>query len=436
MADIDNRNNLQFSHVDDSKSSKKKQSPIVSGDFKKFYNSMQAERKSVDQLKRGGGIEKALSAIEDAEKFATALLLSSAKHPPLLNEDGSGSNQASEMMQTASGIAGMQATKANLLSQQELIDAQKNPAIDLMSLKGKMVDYGNSIKDFYGEKVKYDYNISHNKDLSNVTITNKITIYDENNKVVKNVVQAGMAGNNSFIWDDADNLGNEASYGKYKISIESMGEKYVDGNQVSMSLTPGITLSGVVEKIKVERGTATGVVINGNVIARNQITDVRDVEKDNTITTLDASLVGKAVELDFARAKIISGNMDVYFNNHVEESGDLSVRIYDDKNKCIKILTSEDPVRTGVNKVSFENVGIKDGNYNIRTFVKNIEDQDDIKISELNHKMKTIVQAVNERKGSITSEDNHSFSAYNIDSIIKHEPNQVAPPPIVVEEER
>ena len=59
--------------------------------------------------------------------------------------------------------------------------------------------------------------------------------------------------------------------------------------------------------------------------------------------------------------------MEVYFKNHVENPGDLTV-VYDEGGKFLTTLTSKKNIGEGVGKVSFSNTNLDAGVYDIVLF--------------------------------------------------------------------
>lgn len=251
---------------------------IESDSFKKFYDSMQAERKTVSQLGNGGsGIERAQKNIDQAIDFSTKLMLAAAKNVGFPDEGGS-SNKSKEMADAASSIAQMMATKASIDAQMQAIESQKNPAINLMDLKGKIVDYKDDTKDFFGEPVSYNYKISHSEKSPSAVVNLIFTVRDKQGAVVKTVHQVGKNGEHEFIWDGKDNHKQTVPLGQYTLEVKAEGKKTIAGSLISFPVKADAVLSGVAESVRLENGAATGVVVNGRLISRGQIVDVKDLE--------------------------------------------------------------------------------------------------------------------------------------------------------------
>jgi flagellar hook assembly protein FlgD len=385
--------------------------------YKKFYESMQFERKTMDQL-QGSDAEKVQKQLDDSIEFATKLMLMAAKNTGFPDEDGGGS-KSKEMSDAAISIAQMSSTKALINSQMQSIEAQKNPKIDLMSLEGKMVDYNDDTKEFSGDSLKYNYKISHNEKSQSSFINLKFTISDSKGNTVKTIRQAGKTGEHKLEWDGKDNYDQTVPYGKYTISISAEGKKNIGEAYVSFPVQADTILSGIVENIKIKNGTAVGAVINGDLIAREQIIDIKNYNKPQDNNYITPDLIGKNIELDFSRAQAKDGTLEVYFNNHIKEPGILIVSLYDENNKFIKELISPQEVTEGVGKITFNarELGIEDRDYNVKTFVQGVNDPENIGKTELDYKEEAIVKGVNRLDSTITSVDGNIFSVHNIKSI-------------------
>ncbi len=394
-------------------------SPIKSPEFSKFYDAMQADRKTRSQIE-GADIEQARENIDKAIDFSTQLMLAAAKNMGFPDSDGS-SNKSKEMSDAANSIAGMMATKASIGAQMAAIEAQKNPAVDLMSLKDKMIDYRDDTRAFFGEPVTYNYKVSHDEASPSAVVNLTFTVRDKDGIAVKTVRQTGKVGEHKFVWDGKNDSGqnlNWKQYGNYTLDLKAEGRKNENGTSISFPVKAGAVLSGVVESIKFDKGVAVGLMINGNLIKRDQISDVRDFVKPKEDNTLNPDLIGKRVEMDFSRAQVKNGSLEVYFNNHVENSGKITVKIYDESNKYIKTLETSDEISVGIGKLSLPNHGLEDGNYNVKVYVADITDEASPVDVELKYKTKLLVAGINSRAGTFMSTEEDIYSPHNIDSIV------------------
>lgn len=399
-------------------------SPIKSEGFSRFYDAMQADRKTRSQLE-GNDIEKARENIDKAIDFSTQLMLAAAKNMGFPDSDGS-SNKSKEMSDAANSIAGMMATKASIGAQMAAIEAQKNPAVDLMSLKDKMVDYRDDTKGFFGEPVTYNYKVSHDETSPSAVVNLTFTIRDKDGMAVKTVRQTGKVGEHKFVWDGKNDKGQMMLPGSYTLDLKAEGRKTESGTSITFPVKAGAVLSGVVESIKFEKGVAVGVMINGNLIKRDQISDVRDFVKPKEDNTLSPDLIGQRVEMDFSRVQVKNGSLEVYFNNHVENSGKITVKIFDENGKYIKTLENSDEIAVGTGKFTLPDHGLEDGNYNVKVYVADISDKDKPVDVELKYKTKLVVAGINSRAGTFMSTEEVIYSPHNIDSIVGNYTTELA----------
>ena len=390
---------------------------MQSKDFHKFYESMQADRKTVSQLSGGNGVEKAQKHIDEAIDFATKLMLAAAKNMGMPDEDSS--NKSKEMSDTANSIAQMMATKASINAQMESIEAQKKPPVDLMNLKGKMVDYKDDQKYFSGDPVMYNYKVEHNQSLPSAVVNLTFTVSDKDGNTVATISQKGQAGQHQFIWDGKDDSGQVVKHGKYKLDIEAEGNQNNGSGSTKFAVQANCVLSGIVESVKIEAGTAVGVVIDGKLISRDQISNVRDTDQLTNNSYLTSDLIGKHVELDCSKAQVKNGVLEVYFNNHVTAPGALTVEVLDQDNKFIKTITSEKPISQGAGKIEFDqkSAELADGYYNVKLSVTDISNPESPKQVTLNTNPVVRAIGINIQENRFISIDKDIFNSYNIASI-------------------
>lgn len=176
---------------------------------------------------------------------------------------------------------------------------------------------------------------------------------------------------------------------------------------------------GKVESVKIENGTATGVVINGKTVTRDNITNVRDVPEPELEVPLTPDLIGRKVELDFSKAKVkADGSMEVYFKNHVEKPGDVTVRVYDKGGKFLTTLTNKNKIDAGIGKVSFSSTNLDAGVYDIKVFVQDKENPANIKEVELSYNESILVAGVSKRHGTVMSIDEKTYDPIHITSVL------------------
>jgi flagellar basal-body rod modification protein FlgD len=392
---------------------------VIGAGFQNLYKSMDAERKKPSEIiNNTGDMKQAVANIDEAMDFAIKLMISSAKNMGMPTEDG-GDNKSQEMSQMAQGIASMMATKASVQAQMESIEQQKKPAIDLMSLKGKLVEYDDSKRYFLDKPVTYNYRITHNEPSSTASINLTMTIKNEKGIAVRTVKQSTKAGEYSFKWDGSDDKGRKLQAGNYSFDLKADGYKIVNDRSISFPVTASATLMGKVDAVKVEKGIATAVVINGKMIARENITDVRDMPESHAKVELSSNLIGRKVELDFSRAQVeADGSMEVYLKNHIEKPGDITVQVYNENSKFLSTLTSKEKIEQGVSKISFSNTNLDAGVYNIKVFVQDEASPENIKNIELDYKESIFVAGVSRRYGVVMSNEQKAYSPLHITSVL------------------
>ncbi|MEM6338377.1 MAG: FlgD immunoglobulin-like domain containing protein [Pseudomonadota bacterium] len=394
-------------------------SGVIGAGFSELYKSMDAPRKTPSQLMNSAeDMDKAVKSIDEAMDFATQLLLSAAKNMGMPSEDGNDS-KAREMSETAQSIATMMATKSSVQAQMQAIEQQKKPAIDLMSLKDKQVEYNDSKRAFFGKPVTYNYRISHNEPDPTASVNLTMTVRNEQGLAIKTIRQTTKAGEFSYEWDGKDDRGYQVPPGTYTLDLKAEGRKIVGGKSLPFAVKASASLVGKVEAVKIENGTATGVIINGKTVTRDNIVDVRDMPEPELEVDLTPDLIGRKVELDFSKAKVKSdGSMEVYFKNHVENPGDLTVRVYDEGGKFLTTLTSKKNIGEGVGKVSFSNTNLDAGVYDIKVFVQDKENPANVKDVELSYNESILVAGVSKRYGTVMSVEEKTYDPMHITSVL------------------
>ena len=394
-------------------------SGIVGAGFSELYKSMDAPRKTPSQLMNSAeDMDKAVKSIDEAMDFATKLMLSAAKNMGMPSEDGN-DGKAREMSEMAQSIATMMATKASVQAQMQAIEQQKKPAVDLMSLKGKQVEYDDSKRAFFGKPVTYNYRISHNEPDPTASVNLTMTVRNEQGLAIKTIRQTTKAGEFSYEWDGKDDRGYQVPPGTYTLDLKAEGRKIVGGKSLPFAVKASASLVGEVEAVKIENGTATGVIINGKTVTRDNIVDVRDMPEPELEVDLTPDLIGRKVDLDFSKAKVnADGSMEVYFKNHVENPGELTVRVYDEGGKFLTTLTSKKNIGEGVGKVSFSNTNLDAGVYDIKVFVQDKENPANVKDVELSYNESILVAGVSKRYGTVMSVEEKTYDPMHITSVL------------------
>lgn len=392
--------------------------PIKSTAFSKLLENQQAESNQFNGIKQID-LNKPLEQIEKAADYSTKLLLSHMKNQGITTGDNGGDN-GKIVSEIANNIAGLMGSKALIQAQIMSIDAQKNPAVNLMDLKDKIIDYKDDTKNFNGEDpVKFNYKVTHNEDSPTAVINLVFTIRDSKNLPVATVRKVGKLGEHQFVWDGKNDKGEKVENGTYTLDIKATGHKDIGGNSVTFPVTANAILSGKVDSIKIDKGVAVGLFVNNSLIARDQIQGVRDIEKIKEANYLNPDLINKNVSLDFSRAQVKKGKLDVYYNNHVENVESVSINVYDLNNKFMKTINHFNKIEIGSGKISIKpkDANLEDGNYILKVFVNGTNDLEKFK-TELKYDYKTKVVGIDLRLDEFLSNEEDTFSAYNINSIV------------------
>ncbi|MDA9163876.1 hypothetical protein N9N97_03225 [Rickettsiaceae bacterium] len=377
--------------------------------FEKMNKPVKKSQSSYEEMQEK--MKKAVTAIDKAMDFSMKLMISSAKNMGLPGgDDGS---KMKEMSDNARSVAEMMATKASIQAQMLNIESQQNVPVDLMNLKGKMVDYDNSTQNFNGtDKVEFTYKVSHSNPSPDSKINITFNVLNENGKTVSSNRVLGQTGEHTYEWNGRDNFGKKLSKGKYTLDIRAQGS---NANGTTFHVDANATLSGVVESVKMEGGVVTGVVIDGKTITRDMISNIRDIEKPKPRIEPNSELIGKHVDLDFSTAEATTdGKMVVYFKNHIENSGEMKIQVFDENNKFIKDFKQNDEIGVGSGKITLDKTDLEPGRYNIKVFVEDVTNPDQPKKTELKYNHNVLVNSVNPGNNSFATPDSDEFNAGNI----------------------
>ncbi len=378
--------------------------------FKKMNKPVKKSQSAYEDMQEKMKI--AVKAIDKAMDFSMKLMISSAKNMGLPGGDDNG-NKTKEMSDNARSVAEMMATKASIQAQMLQIESQQNTPIDLMNLKGKIVDYDNSTQTFNGtDKVDFTYKVSHSSTSVDSKINLTFNVLDKNGKTVSSNRALGQSGEHKYEWNGRDNFGKKLPEGKYTLNISAQGSN-ADGT--TFHVAASATLSGTVESIKMEGGIITGVVVNGQTITREMISNIRDVETPKPKIAPNSELIGKHVDLDFSTAEVTTeGKMVVYFKNHIENSGEMKIQVFDENNKFIKDFKQNDEIGVGSGKITLDKTDLEPGRYNIKVFVEDVTNPDQPKKTELKYDHNVLVNSVNPGNNSFATPDSDEFNAGNI----------------------
>ena len=388
--------------------------------FEKMNKPVKKPQSSYEEMQEK--MKKAVTAIDKAMDFSMKLMISSAKNMGLPGgDDGS---KMKEMSDNARSVAEMMATKASIQAQMLNIESQQNVPVDLMNLKGKIVDYDNSTQNFNGtDKVEFTYKVSHSNPSTDSKINITFNVLNENGKTVSSNRVLGQTGEHIYEWNGRDNFGKKLPKGKYTLDIRAQGS---NANGTTFHVDANATLSGVVESVKMEGGAVTGVVIDGKTITRDMISNIRDIEIPKPKIEPNSELIGKHVDLDFSTAEATTdGKMVVYFKNHLANPGKMKIQVFDENNKFIKDFKKDDKIGVGSGRITLDKTGLEAGRYNIKVFVEDATTPDTPKETELKYKHNVLVNSVTPGNNSFATPDSDEFNAGNIVSVSANIPSTI-----------
>jgi flagellar hook assembly protein FlgD len=379
----------------------------------------QAPRKTPDQLVKSNS-SKAEEQLQKSKDFAIKMMLAEAKNSdPLAENSGS---KGAQMLETANLIAQLDSAMVQVTKMTEMVEAVKNPGYNALELQGKEVSYDDSKRVFDGkEQVQFNYNINYPEEHNGGTVTTTIIIKDKDNKVVYETRGKGEKGDHKFLWDGRDKKGEATPKGTYSIEIKSEGSKIVGGKKLPFYVESSSTITDVVKSVEVQNGIVKKLILgNGKTIEKDQVISIKDIPQPKTTVKLSPELVGQEVELDLGRVQVISGNMDVYFNNHVKNPGKMTVEVFNEKGKKVKTLESTDIKKQGAGKITFSKTGLESGNYTVKVSVEDKDSAD--KPAQLEPRLTRLVYGIDYiSKAVITMDDvdnKQLFKAHNIDSVV------------------
>ena len=384
---------------------------------KKLPNALDQITKKTSDQPRKLATDRAEKSFDEMIDFVIKCTLAAAKNIDPTSED-SGGSKSSEMLQTASTMAMVGSAKQQVAKMEEMLEAIKNPGYNALELQGKEISYDNSKEHFDGKaSVKFKYNVNYLEENKGGTVTTTIRVKDKDGKVVYETNGNGQLGDHEFAWDGQDKKGKKMPAGTYSIEVSGTGSRMQGGKQVPFAVDATSTITAVVESVEVQNGVVKKLMLsNGKTIDKDQIIRIQATKLPKTAVTLSPELIGHQVQLDLSRAQVLSGNMDVYFNNHVKNPGKMTVQVYNDKGKLVKTLENNDVKKAG-NKATFANTGLESGNYTVKVTVEDKDNSD--ALEKLSTDLTTmVVVGINYLNKTFMTIDEKQFSAHNIDSIM------------------
>jgi len=301
--------------------------------------------------------------------FVVKSLLASVQNIDPTSEN-SGS-QSSEMLTTATAIANVSSAKEQVAKMNEMMEAIKNPGYNALDIQGKEVSYDSS-KNFNGsDPVSFRYNVSCREEYKDATVSTFIKVKNSDGKIVYETKGGGKIGDNEFEWNGRDKKGKKLPAGSYSIEVIGKGSRNVSGNRVDFNVDATSLNKAIVESVEIENGVATKLILsNGEHIDKAQVVRVKDISKSKNSIELSSSLIGNFIEFDLTRTQVIAGDMEVYYNNHIENPGKATIKISDSKGKLVKTFDSNEIKKKGIGSISFAKTGLESGNYTVEIVVE------------------------------------------------------------------
>jgi flagellar basal-body rod modification protein FlgD len=311
----------------------------------------------------------ATDSFEKILDFVIKSLLASVQNTDPTSE--SSGSQSSEMLTTATAIANVNSAKDQVAKMNEMMEAIKNPGYNALDIQGKEVSY-DSNKSFNGsDPISFKYNVSCREEYKDATVSTIIKVKNSDGKIVYETKGSGKIGDNEFEWNGYDKKGKKLPAGSYSIEVIGKGSRNVGGNWVDFNVDATSLNKAIVESVEIENGVATKLILsNGEHIDKAQVVRVKDISKSKNSVELSSDLIGNFIEFDLTRTQVIAGDMEVYYNNHIENPGKATIKISDSKGKLVKTFDSNEIKKKGIGSISFAKTGLESGNYTVEIVVE------------------------------------------------------------------
>jgi flagellar hook assembly protein FlgD len=380
---------------------------------------MDSTKRAADRYKKFD-TNKAEKSFDEMIDFVIKCTLASAKNIDPTSED-SGS-KSSEMLGTATAMATVGAAKQQVAKMNEMLEAIKNPGYNALELQGKEVSYDSS-KRFDGTNpVNFKYNVNYPEKYKDASVSTIIKVVDSDGKIVYQTKGNGKLGDHNFDWNGCDKKGKKMSAGTYSIEVEGVGFATINGQKVPFHVDATSLKTAVVESVEMQNGVATKLILsNGESIDKSQVVRAKDISKSKNAVELSPDLIGNVIELDLTKAQSIGGDIEVYYDNHIQNPGKATIKISDSKGNLVKTFESDKIKTKGYGTIPFSRTGIESGNYTVEIVVEN----KDTGASETLSKtpVNLLVKGINYKDNlaiTIDKDDNeNSFKAYNINAVVQ-----------------
>ena len=220
----------------------------------------------------GGGkqnIDDLRAHFQEQKKHFQEIMIASLKHQSI---DSDSSTKPSEILQAAATVIELE---TQMMTAEQLINAAETLQKAMCSAAGQMVGQevgvDDSIRQFSGEKVKFEYELLGKADeTENIVVNIEIWSEDKKTKKFGTSINNAKIGKNTFEWD-GEGEGGIADHGTYKMTVSATGT--VKG--ASSSLEATTLREGTITAVDISGERELSVVVDGQAVPWDAITRFR-----------------------------------------------------------------------------------------------------------------------------------------------------------------
>lgn len=382
-----------------------------------LYSEKNAPRKNLSDLKKGdnGGFNKMQEELKKSKDLVVRVMLEESKNIDPFGEDGNnvGKNMADSMLTIAElDSAGIQGRYM-----EEMVNAQKNSLCSPYELQGAEIGYDDAKRIFDGKNpVEFNYELNYDNNYEGGIIKTTVTIKDSDGKVVATAPASANKGDNIFTWDGLGkgNRGSEAlmPIGEYTIEVKATGSK--GGSSFPVNVVTNKT--DVVQSVEIENQMPTKLHLKGGrVIEYSQFTQYHGKTKE-AIPDVKAedSMLEKKVTLDFSKAFVKNGSMQIHYDNTVENQGNVKISLMDSTTGLdIKTIYYQGKLNYGEGQITLKDEikGLQDGKYKVSITVEDITDPQNTTQTQLKTLFERKVKTVGKDNNTIIDDHKREYSA-------------------------
>lgn len=310
--------------------------------------------------------------------------LSSMQALGLLNGSDSGGG---DMMQGMNRVNDIRRKNVDFEVQKCSLESQRNNALNSMKPIGQFVKIDDSVRNFNGKNVRFNYNVSLQDNVDpafirsgGINVEIKIRSKKDNRSVKTITITDAILGKNDFIWDGKDDQDNLVENGDYCIgdvfAFFQSGSKKID-------LRADATISGRCVSEIYNEGSSHAIELDNGVVYHKD--DIVSISESNEVSQneIDGSdYVGKSVDLNLENVSLYNGKTDVYFFNQIDYAdSDIKISLYKN-DKFVKTINQSvfgGGTKKGYNVVRSVDFGndIPNGDYKIKVQVAPSDKNDD-----------------------------------------------------------